>query len=126
MSDLIERSNDEVTVRLIAQLFIELYELAKCYKLPNSMESLVNFSQKNMERLLKTPEFQKSWGKVHLLDEMRFATEERTIRLVWTTLRIAKCINNQQRAKGKRLINWIEEATHLERLENAKIDSNGS
>ena len=121
-----ERSLDETIVRAIALTFTDLMKFSESWNVTPGFKTILKFTSANMLHLLDKS-MDPVWKKVTLKDMHQMdIIEKNMIKLTWTILSMGKLINGYRRVVGKTPINWIHEATELEkRRTNAEVSDNG-
>jgi hypothetical protein len=121
-----ERSMDETIVRAIALAFTDLMKFSESWDVTPGFTTILKFTSANMLHLLDKS-MDPAWKKVSIKDMHQMDVIEKNMtKLVWTVLSLGKMVNAYRKVVGRLPINWISEATDLEkRRTDAEISHNG-
>jgi hypothetical protein len=119
------RGLDEVLVRKIAEGVIYLADISKLFSSPEAFRTVINFSGANMKRVLNEDALDKDWSKTrprdgYIMEELR----ANTTLIVWFALSLGKLVNKYRRQQSYPPINWVDEATTLDK--KGKADAKDS
>lgn len=125
MSDSKVRGLDEVLVRKIAEGVIYLADISKLFSSPEAFRTVINFASANMKRVLNEEALDKDWSKTrpkdgYIMEELR----TNTTLIVWFALSLGKLVNQYRRQQAYEPINWVEEATGLDKKRKADAKDN--
>jgi hypothetical protein len=118
------RGLDEALMRKVAEGFIYLWDLSKSFDTPEAFKTVINFSGANMKRVLNEESLEKDWSKTrpkngYIMEELR---TNMTL-LVWFVLSLGKLVNQYRKQQAYEPINWIDEATSLDRKRKADAEA---
>lgn len=111
---------DQHILRLISQIFVDIFNGSNLWKLPNAHAALINFTGREMKLLLAD---EKKYDAEKLERQPQFspdALSQFAIQLILHSLQIGRYVNRIRIASGRQEIDWYSRVIEEDQNERSR------
>lgn len=118
--------NDQKILKLITQVFVDIFNLTNIWNLPDQHNAIINFAGRNMQVVINDNQeinYNKLERKsIFSIDELSALV----LKLVLHVLQIGRYVNIMRTKAGKQTIDWYQRSIEEDNRErvNQKIEGN--
>lgn len=113
-----KQENDQRILELLTKMYVDIFEFADSWELPNAQAALVNFSGREMKKVMDNPASSKKMER-----KSYFSIDTLTQAAIMVTLRafqIGRYVNNIREQAGRQRVDWYKRIVEEDYRENSK------